>query len=110
VGADPVVGGLLCVPWLHHEVYRGFLVCQNQSENRIVGCVKSGDNCLIIEDVTASETNLLDGINEVEKIGATVVAAITVIDRLVGAKEALEKRGIPFYPLVTIADLGLEQS
>jgi orotate phosphoribosyltransferase len=112
VGADPIVGGLLCVPWLHHEVYRGFLVRKESKdhgkEGRIIGCIKPGDNCVMIEDVTTTGGSLLDGIDEVEKIGASVVAAIAVIDRCAGAKEALDKRGIPFYPLVTIADLGLQ--
>jgi len=33
--------------------------------------------------------------------------AISIVDRLAGAKEAFAARAIPFHPLLTIADLGI---
>ena len=67
------------------------------------------DSCVVVEDVTTTGGSLLSACNEITQFGATVVQAITVVDRLQGAGELFAKAGIPFKSLVTIDDILYKQ-
>ena len=49
---------------------------------------------------------MLQAIEEIEKVGAIVVAAVCIVDRMEGAREARAK--YPFMPIFTIRDFGVE--
>lgn len=113
VGADPIVGGLLYRAGFHnsHGDTRGFLVRKEEKDHgkagRIIGSIKPGDNCLFIEDVTTTGGTSIEAIEAIEAYGAKVCVIFAVVDRLAGASEAFEAKGIPFYPLLTTQDLGI---
>ena len=117
VGADPIVGGLIYAVGKHggHGDTRGFLVRPSSKDHGkdglVIGSVKKGDKCLVVEDVTTTGGSLLAAVDAVEKErGAVVKVAFALIDRSDGkADEAFAARGIPFYPILTLKDLGLEQ-
>ena len=62
---------------------------------------------VIVDDVVTSGGSILKAIDAVEKHGAKVLLAISVLDRNAGAKEALEARKIPYRPLLTLPDIGI---
>lgn len=113
IGADPIVGGLVFMAgMMPGPKYKGFLIRKEGKEHgkggRIVGPLKQGDRCVIIEDVTTTGGSALDAIDEVEAFGAKVVHCISIVDRMQGGAEKFAARGIPFTPLLTIKDFGLE--
>lgn len=61
----------------------------------------------IVDDVVTTGGSILKAIDAVEAVGCQVLLAITILDRNAGAAEALKGRGIPYRPLVTLADLGI---
>jgi orotate phosphoribosyltransferase len=73
----------------------------------IEGPLPAPCNVVIVDDVVTTGGSILKAIDAVEKLGCKVLMAITVLDRNAGASEELHRRGIPYTPLVTLADLGI---
>ena len=112
VGADPIIGGLMyAIGFSPRGGIRGFLVRKEAKEHgkggRIVGPLREGDQCVVIEDVTTTGGSALDAIAAVEDFGAKVVHVYSVVDRLAGGAEAFAAKGIPFTPLLSVRDFGL---
>lgn len=113
IGADPIVGALvsLCGLMPSCKRMRGFLVRPTAKAHgkagRIVGPLKPGDNCILIEDVVFTGQSSMDAIDEIEAFGAKVVHAFCIVDRLQGGAQKFADRGIPFKPLLDVTELGL---
>ena len=113
MGADPIVGATLA---LAGEGRRpdllGFLVrkaAKGHGTGQLVeGPIAAGMGVVIVEDVTTTGGSALQAVAAAEALGCRVLGVVTVLDRLEGAAEAFAARGIPFLPLVTIRDLGVE--
>ena len=75
------------------------------SKQRVEGEIKAGDKVVVIDDVLTTGGSVVQAIEEVEKLGATVVRVVCVVDRLQGAGEALAK--YDYRPLFTIRDFGI---
>jgi len=75
------------------------------SKSRVEGLVKAGDRVAVIDDVLTTGGSVLQAIEEIEKLGATVSRVVCIVDRLQGAREALAK--YDYRPLFTIRDLGI---
>ncbi len=112
IGADPIIGGLSYLMGEMSFSCRSFLVRKATKEHglagRIVGPLKPGDRCILIEDVVTSGGSSLDAIAAVEDFGAKVVQVMSVVDRLAGGAEAFAEKGIPYKSLLDITDFGLE--
>ncbi|MBT4059609.1 MAG: orotate phosphoribosyltransferase [Euryarchaeota archaeon] len=67
--------------------------------------LKSGDRCIILEDVTTTGGSALKAVERLIDIGCNVVGCITILDRQEGGMEAFSAAGIPLYPLSTLADI-----
>jgi orotate phosphoribosyltransferase len=76
------------------------------SQSRVEGLVKKGDRVAVIDDVLTTGGSVVQAIEEIEKLGATVARVVCIVDRLQGAREALAK--YDFRPLFTITDLGIK--
>lgn len=77
------------------------------SQERIEGLLRPGFRVAMVDDVLTTGHSVAQAIAEVERIGATVVTVIGIVDRLEGAREKLAPR-YDYRPLFTIRDLGLE--
>jgi orotate phosphoribosyltransferase len=113
MGADPIVGaslGLAPSAGLGH--LSGFLVRKEAKThgtgNLIEGPLEPGTTVAIVDDVATTGGSSITAAQAVEAIGCKVAVVIVVLDRLEGAAEAFAARGLPFYPLLTIRDLGVE--
>jgi orotate phosphoribosyltransferase len=98
----------------YHEEGRnleGFFVRKQAKEHgskqRVEGRVESGMRVAVIDDVFTQGTSALQAITEVESLGAKVVAALCIVDRLEGAREKLALR-FEYRPIFTIRDFGVE--
>jgi orotate phosphoribosyltransferase len=98
----------------YHEEGRrleGFFVRKQAKEHgskqRVEGVVVTGMRVAVIDDVFTQGTSVLQAITEVENLGAKVVAALCIVDRLEGAREKLASR-YEYRPIFTIRDFGVE--
>lgn len=115
IGADPIVGAYLreCV-WrtrLDKEVreVRGFLIRKEEKEHGkgglVIGSVKPGDRVVVVEDVSTSGGSALRAVKIIEEFGCKVIKVLSVCDRDAGAKETIEKLGIPFQSILSINEI-----
>jgi orotate phosphoribosyltransferase len=113
IGADPIVGATLAMASSSgRPTLRGFLVrkqAKTHGTGKLVeGPLQPGSTVAIVDDVATTGGSSLQAIGAVESLGCKVALAAVVLDRLEGAARTFEDRGIPFLPLLTIHDLGVE--
>jgi orotate phosphoribosyltransferase len=63
---------------------------------------------VIVDDVVTTGGSALSAYERVRETGATVVAAIALVDRGEAATNLFGSRGVPYYKLVTYRDLQIE--
>ena len=109
VGAIPMATAACLSYHQHGRAVEGFFVRKQAkghgSQARVEGLVKAGDRVAVIDDVLTTGGSVLQAIEEVEKLCATVARVVCIVDRLQGAAEALAK--YDYRPLFTVADLGI---
>jgi orotate phosphoribosyltransferase len=76
------------------------------SQQRVEGAVTKGMRVTVIDDVFTQGGSVMQAVQEVEAIGAEVVAVSCIVDRLEGARERLSK--YRYLPIFTIRDFGIE--
>jgi orotate phosphoribosyltransferase len=72
---------------------------------RVEGGLPAGARCLVVEDSMTTGGSALQAIEALREVGATVAAALVVVDREEGAREALDAQGIPLLALFTGREL-----
>lgn len=77
------------------------------SHERIEGVLQPGWRVAMVDDVFTQGNSVLQAIEEVERIGAKVAAAICIVDRLEGAREKLAAK-YEYRAMLTIRDFGIE--
>lgn len=93
---------------------RNWFIVRKEAKKRgtarqIEGTVlEPGMRVLVVEDVVSTGGSLFKAIDTIEATGATVVAATTLIDRGDSCGAILADRGIPYFPIATYADFGME--
>ena len=70
--------------------------------------VSDGLRVLLIDDVVTTGGSIQKAFDVITGLGATVVAAVTLVDRGEVAARFFEAKAIPYFPLVTYRDLGIE--
>lgn len=68
---------------------------------RIEGNFEPGSEVLVVDDVITTGGSTLKAIDAIEAEGGKVVAALVLVDRQEGGREAIEARGIPVFPMFT---------
>ncbi|MSQ96303.1 MAG: orotate phosphoribosyltransferase [Gemmataceae bacterium] len=110
VGAIPMAAVMAQRYAMHGRSLEGFFVRKQTKEHgakeRVEGVLKAGMRVAVLDDVLTTGGSVLQAIAEIEKVGATVVAVVCIVDRLEGARESLGK--YQFLPIFTIRDFGVE--
>jgi len=70
--------------------------------------IEAGWRVLLVEDVITTGGSILKAYDAVRETGAEVVAASTLVDRADVAAREFEQRRVPYFPMATYADLGIE--
>ena len=111
VGAIPMATTLAQRYHQEGRALEGFFVRKEAkshgSRQRVEGALRSGMRVAVLDDVLTTGGSVLQAIAEIEKIGAQVVAVVCIVDRLEGARQAIEPR-YPFRPIFTIRDFGID--
>ena len=110
VGAIPMTAAALTAYHRAGRPMEGFFVRKQAkghgSRDRLEGQVNSGDAVVIVDDVLTTGGSVVQAIEVVEAVGATVARVACICDRLQGAAAALAK--YDYRPLFTVRDFGID--
>ena len=68
----------------------------------------AGDRVVMVEDVVSTGASLLRAAERVRELGVEVVAATALLDRSPAVEKRFAEAGVPWLPLLTWTDLGIE--
>jgi orotate phosphoribosyltransferase len=70
--------------------------------------LRDGDRAVMVEDVVSTGASLLRAAERVQELGAVIVAATALVDRSPHVRPRFQQAGIPWLPILTWEDLGIE--
>jgi orotate phosphoribosyltransferase len=74
----------------------------------VEGAKVLGRRALLLDDVVTTGASIARALDAVEEAGGTVVFATALVDRSGKTETLLGDRGVPFVPLLTWIDLGID--
>ena len=107
MGADPVA----CAALAAGAPVKAFFVRRDAKahglQRRIEGPpLTTADRCLVVEDVVTTGGSTLTAIEALQDAGHDICGVLSVLDRLAGGSEAIERAaGAPYLALTTIDDI-----
>lgn len=116
LGADPLVCAATAAAWAGGERVTGFFVRKEAKKHGLQQWIEGpfleeGTPVAIVDDVLTSGGSLRTAVEKARQAGARVVAALVVIDRQEGGREAVEPLldGAPLHALFTAKELLIEE-
>lgn len=70
--------------------------------------LEKGMPVILVDDVATTGRSILQALSALDEVGASVVLAITLVDRGEGTRKKLEARGVRYEPIMTYRDLGIQ--
>jgi orotate phosphoribosyltransferase len=70
--------------------------------------IGAGTRVLLVDDVVTTGGSIVKAFDAITAVGATVVAAVTLVDRGEAATRYFAELGVPYAPLLTYRDLGID--
>lgn len=109
LGADPIVSVVAALSAETDRPLPAFIVRKEPKKHgerkMIEGPFKQGWKVAVVDDIVTTAGSTFKAIKAVEEEGAEVALALTIVDRLEGGRENLEKSGYRFLSLFTRKDL-----
>ncbi len=112
LGADPLVCAVSAAAWTDGHRWTGFFVRKEAKkhglQNWIEGpFIEEGTPVAVVDDTLTTGGSIIDAIQKARKAGGDVVAALVVIDREEGGREAVETElgTAPLYALFGASEL-----
>lgn len=111
--AGPELGGVALAAAVALESGKPFVIVRNSKKadygtgKLIEGRLEKGERVLILEDIATSGGQALEAAKTLVAHGAVVAGIVAVVDRLEGARAAIEAAGYRFAAIFTTADLGV---
>lgn len=112
LGADPLVCAVSAAAWTDGHRWTGFFVRKEAKkhglQNWIEGpFIEEGTPVAVVDDTLTTGGSIIDAIHKARKAGGEVVAALVVIDREEGGRDAVEAElgAAPLYALFGAAEL-----
>jgi orotate phosphoribosyltransferase len=115
MGAVPIIGGICLKSGLDGKPIRGFFVRKEPKKHGTKRTVEGlteteslqGKKVVLVDDVTTTGGSVLKAVDAARQDGAIVLAVITIVDRLEGARDNLAREGIPLLALCSAHDFGV---
>ena len=107
MGADPVA----CAALAAGAYVKAFFVRKERKEHGLQRWVEGpllepGERCLVVEDVVTTGGSTIRAIERIQEEGFSIAGVVSVLDRLAGGAEAIERAaGAPYRALTTIDDV-----
>ena len=111
LGADPLATALCMAAEQKNIKVQSYIVRKQPKDHGTLAWVEGAKTfpknagLVILEDVVTTGGSSLKAAEKLIEAGFKIDAVITVMDRLEGAREAIEARGFKFFSLCTLADL-----
>ena len=83
---------------------------KGRGTNKLVegATVGEGTRVLLVDDVVTTGGSIRKAYDVITSLGATVVAAVTVVDRGEVAARFFDEKAVVYIPMVTYRDLGID--
>ena len=112
MGATPIVGAVAAVSEMGGRPLPVFVVRKDVKKHGTMKAIEgpipaAPSKVVIVDDVVTTGDSILKAVDAVQEAGHEVILAISLLDRNAGATAALQKRKIPYRPLVTLQDIGV---
>lgn len=78
------------------------------TSQRFEGMLEAGDKIVLLEDIATSGGQAIEAARDLTAAGAEVLQILVTVDRLQGAREAVEAAGFAFASLFDVRDLGID--
>jgi len=107
MGADPIA----CAAISGGADVKAFFVRKERKEHGLQRWIEGpplddGERCLVVEDVVTTGGSTMHALDRLREEGREVVGVVSVLDRLAGGGEGIEKAaGAPYVALTTIDDV-----
>lgn len=112
VAADPLVCAITAAAWADGCRWTGFFVRKEAKKHGLQNWVEGpfieeGTPVAVVDDTLTTGGSVIDAIGKARKAGGVVVAALVLIDREEGGRQAVqaELNGAPLYALFGAAEL-----
>jgi orotate phosphoribosyltransferase len=107
MGADPIA----CAALAGGAAVKAFFVRKERKEHGLQRWVEGpllddGERCLVVEDVVTTGGSTMHALERLRDEGREIVGVVSVLDRLAGGGDAIERAaGAPYVALTTIDDV-----
>jgi orotate phosphoribosyltransferase len=113
LGAIYVAQALLLHEWLETKTRSASFVVRKRAKKhgkglRIEGPSVTGQEVIVVDDVVTTGDSIIKAVEAVQNEGATVALAVTLVDRGDWASERLAELEVPYHPLTTYRDYGIQ--
>lgn len=109
VAADPIAAATALESWHRGRPLRAFIVRKEAKghglQRQVEGPIRSGDRVVVVDDVLTTGGSILQTIDAVEAVGATVAGVVVLLDRQQGGTERIQERGYHLTPIFTFEDV-----
>lgn len=100
-----VIASALAIEIIKPLIYIRSKPKEHGTENVIEGKIANGTRVLLVDDVATTGLSLINAIKSLKNAGMVVTDAFTIIDRLEGARKALEAENVRLYEITDITTL-----
>ena len=109
MGADHFAHGIVAYLADGHEWFVVRKQPKGRGTNQVVegAVLGEGTRVLLVDDIVTTGGSAQKAYEQVVATGATVVAAVTLVDRSDIATAYFGERGVPYLPVFTYRDLGI---
>lgn len=109
MGADPISLAIGMYSASSEKPLKVFTVRKEAKDHgrgkRIEGNFEAGQDVIVVDDVITTGGSTIKAIEAIKAEGGNVVAALVLVDREEGGREAIEALGVPVYPMFTRATI-----
>lgn len=111
LGADPLGTAVSLAFFANGRTVPAFIVRKAAKDHGTLAWIEGaktfppGAELVVLEDVVTTGGSSLKAVDRLTEAGFRVTAMVAVLDRLEGARETIEARGIKFISLCTLPEL-----